>query len=94
MYIIDYQCRVLCVCVRSIITHVQKLASTLNFSINLPHTAGSSRQEAWFETVTKGVPLGLFRVAFCRISRFLTWIFWPPPNLCIDSGCLQFMKVI
>ena len=45
----------------------------------LPHTAGSSRQEAWLETVTSGVPFGRPRVAWRRRSRFFTWTFCPPP---------------
>ena len=34
-----------------------------HIDIGLPHTAGSSRQEAWLETVTSGVPFGRRRVA-------------------------------
>ena len=50
-----------------------------NYIHGLPHTAGSSRQEAWLETVTSGMPFGLLRVACRRMPRFFTCIFWPPP---------------
>ena len=53
--------------------------ATHNITHEVPQTAGSSRQEAWFETVTKGVPFGLPIIALFRMSRFFTWTFWPPP---------------
>ena len=44
-------------------TELMSCTSTTTHLDGLPHTAGSSRQEAWLETVTSGVPFGRFSVA-------------------------------